>query len=89
MFSDSFKDNPEVLLLLVLIYSLMGLLFYFLRKKGKKRYQFDERYEKITNRFKAKAWDIMWVVLLVSWVIVIVFDAFISAFFDNRIGCHP
>ncbi|MDY0406258.1 hypothetical protein P5G51_013425 [Virgibacillus sp. 179-BFC.A HS] len=81
MFSDSFKDNPEVMLLLVLIFSLMGLLFYYLRKKGKKRYQFDERYEKITNRFKAKAWDIMWVVWLVSWMVVIMFDGIHFSFF--------
>jgi len=79
--SDSFKGNPEVILILIAGWAATAVILFMLRKRGMKRYQYDERYYHITNHIKAKSWDTMLVVLLVAWLIVIVFDGISFSFF--------
>lgn len=81
MLSESFLEDPYVVVLLCGGYALMLILFLVQRHMAKKRNQFDERYNKITNRMKARAWDTTNVILLLAFPVVIIFDGVSFSFF--------
>lgn len=79
--SDSFKENPEAILILVAGWAIVAVILFILRKRGMKKYQYDERYYHINNRIKAKSWDTMLVVFMIAWLVVIVIDGISFSFF--------
>lgn len=72
------------------LYALSGLgigvvcmiIVYFVNKHyGKKKRIFDERQQQITNQAKAASWNITFIVLLVAWAVVIIFEGISFSFF--------
>lgn len=57
------------------------IINYFVREKQKKKRVFDERYQYIHHRAKAKVWDINWIALIIIWGFVILYDGIGFAFF--------
>lgn len=78
--SEAFLDNPYVILVLLGDFVLMIGLFFFQRRIGNKRNRYDERYNKMTNRSKARSWDAMLIVLTAAWPVVIIFDGISFSF---------
>ncbi|WP_404451652.1 DUF3796 domain-containing protein [Virgibacillus necropolis] len=78
--SESFLENPYVILLLLGNFAFMIALYFFQRNIGKKSHRYDERYNKMTNRSKARSWDAMLVILTVAWPVVIIFDGISFSF---------
>ncbi|GGB51488.1 DUF2178 domain-containing protein [Virgibacillus dakarensis] len=81
MFSQSFLDDPYVVLILLGNYVFLIGLFFFQRHIGKKNYRYDERYYKIQSQAKARSWDAMLVIMLIAWPVVIMFDGIGFSFF--------
>lgn len=79
--SESFLENPFGLLGLVGGALIALIVFYLARKNGKKKHMFDERYQKVNNRAKAKSYDATLLILLIAWGVVIVFEGISFSFF--------
>lgn len=79
--SDAFLENPYVILLLLGDFAFLLILFLVQRRIGKKRHRYDERYNQINNRAKARSWDATLVILLAAWPVVIIFEGISFSFF--------
>ncbi|WP_143155650.1 hypothetical protein [Ornithinibacillus halophilus] len=79
--SESFQNDPWVILIMLANYALLLTIFFLQRKYGRKNHRYDERYYHVNNRNKARSWDAMLVIMLIAWPIVIIFDGISFSFF--------
>lgn len=61
--------------------AIWGVVYYFVRKKGKKERLFDERYKNIHRQARASSWMVMTGAILIAWIIVMVVEGAKLAFF--------
>lgn len=60
---------------------IWGIVYYFVRRKGKKERLFDERYTNLHRHARSISWKIMTVAILLAWVIVMIVEGAKLAFF--------
>ncbi|WP_099157346.1 DUF3796 domain-containing protein [Virgibacillus ndiopensis] len=78
------ENTIDILLSLsgLLVGGIIGLIvFYINRHIGKKKNRFDERYQQINNRAKARSWDSMLIILIIAWVVAIIYEGISFSFF--------
>ena len=59
----------------------MGIVYFFVSKKGKKERIFDERYTNLHRHARAISWMVMTVAILIAWIIVMIVEGLKLAFF--------
>ncbi|WP_053075129.1 DUF3796 domain-containing protein [Ornithinibacillus californiensis] len=74
-------ENPWVLLMFFIMFLWLLITFLHQRLKGKKEHHYDERYHYKSNRAKAKAWDFMLIIILISMPIVLVVEGGLFSYF--------
>ncbi|WP_144512240.1 DUF3796 domain-containing protein [Bacillus sp. FJAT-22090] len=74
-------DLVSFMLGLPLAIVIMGIVFLIMRKVGKKKRWFDERYIRIHEKARSLSWTVTTIAILIVWMIVIVKEGPSLAFF--------
>ena len=61
--------------------TVWAIVYYFVRKKGKRERLFDERYKNIHRHARAFSWMVMTFAILIAWIIVMIVEGPKLAFF--------
>ena len=52
----------------LLAFLIIGIVYYFVRKNGKKKRIFDERYHLVQNKARSVAWIISTFCIVIAWM---------------------
>lgn len=74
-------ENPWVLIMLLGTFVWLLISYLIQRRVGKNKHQYDERYQYETNRAKAKSWDIMFIIMIISIPIVLIMEGVSFSYF--------
>ncbi|AXI08696.1 DUF2178 domain-containing protein [Oceanobacillus zhaokaii] len=79
--SESFLENPYLILLFPGLYLMYIIMFLVIRRIGKRKHLFDERYKQENSNAKARGYETTTIILLLAWPIIIMFDGIGFSFF--------
>jgi len=57
-----------------LAFLIIGIVFYFVRKHGKKKRLFDERYHQVQNKARSVAWVISTFCIIIAWMFSLIIE---------------
>lgn len=74
-------ENPWVIIMLLGTFIWLLIAYLIQRRIRKKAHYYDERNQYETNRAKAKSWDIMFLIMIISILIVLIVEGVSFSYF--------
>ncbi|MBC5636613.1 hypothetical protein H8S33_07220 [Ornithinibacillus sp. BX22] len=74
-------ENPWVIIMLLGTFIWLLIAYLIQRRIRKQAHYYDERNQYETNRAKAKSWDIMFIIMIISIPIVLIVEGVSFSYF--------